>query len=83
MTTTWRPMFAMMYLFVCLCDFSLFPILWSILQAVQDGSVTSAWVPLTLQGAGLFHLSCGAVLGVAAYGRTQEKLSAVDKTSTE
>jgi hypothetical protein len=30
---------------------------------------------LTLQGAGLFHISMGAVLGLAAYGRTQEKLA--------
>jgi murein DD-endopeptidase MepM/ murein hydrolase activator NlpD len=30
---------------------------------------------LTLQGAGLFHIAMGAVLGLAAYGRTQEKLA--------
>jgi len=28
-----------------------------------------------LQGAGLFHLSMGAIIGVAAFGRTQEKLA--------
>jgi hypothetical protein len=27
-----------------------------------------------LQGAGLYHIAMGAVLGVAAYGRTKEKL---------
>jgi hypothetical protein len=32
------------------------------------------WNPLTLQGAGLFHIAMGAVLGLAAWGRTQEKL---------
>jgi hypothetical protein len=32
------------------------------------------WNPLTLQGAGLFHIAMGAVLGIAAFGRTQEKL---------
>jgi hypothetical protein len=32
-------------------------------------------MPITLQGAGLFHLAMGAVLGIAAYGRTQEKMS--------
>jgi len=31
-------------------------------------------MPITLQGAGLFHLAMGAILGIAAYGRTQEKL---------
>jgi hypothetical protein len=30
---------------------------------------------LTLQGAGLFHLAMGAVLGIAAFGRTQEKIA--------
>ena len=33
------------------------------------------WSPLTLQGAGLFHIAMGAVLGIAAFGRTQEKLA--------
>jgi hypothetical protein len=36
--------------------------------------VKTQWQPLTLQGAGLFHIAMGAVLGIAAYGRTQEKL---------
>ena len=35
----------------------------------------TAWQPITLQGAGLFHLSMGAIIGVAAWGRTQEKLN--------
>jgi hypothetical protein len=30
---------------------------------------------MTLQGAGLFHMAMGAVLGLAAWGRTQEKLN--------
>jgi hypothetical protein len=63
-----------MYMLVCTCDFVLFPVLWSVLQAVSKGQVSSQWQPLTLQGAGLFHLAMGAVLGVAAYGRTKEKL---------
>jgi hypothetical protein len=63
-----------MYMVVCVCDFTLFPILWSILQALSNGSVTSQWQPLTLQGAGLFHVAMGAVLGIAAYGRTKEKI---------
>ena len=32
------------------------------------------WNPLTLQGAGFFHIAMGAVLGISAYGRTQEKI---------
>jgi len=59
---------------VCTCDFMLFPVLWSLLQSFSHGSINSQWQPLTLQGAGLFHIAMGAVLGIAAYGRTQEKL---------
>jgi hypothetical protein len=70
----WRPVMGWMYMMVCTCDFVLFPVLWSILQALSKGQVSSQWQPLTLQGAGLFHLAMGAVLGVAAYGRTKEKL---------
>jgi len=75
MNSKWRPMMGWMYMGVCTCDFMLFPILWSILQSISHGSVNTQWQPLTLQGAGLFHLAMGAVLGIAAYGRTQEKLN--------
>jgi hypothetical protein len=44
------------------------------LQATLNQPVT-AWQPITLQGAGLFHLSMGAIIGIAAFGRTQEKLA--------
>jgi hypothetical protein len=71
----WRPVMGWMYMLVCTCDFVVFPVLWSILQALSHGQVTSQWQPLTLQGAGLFHLSMGAVLGIAAYGRTKEKVA--------
>lgn len=70
----WRPAMSIMYMVVCIFDFIIFPIFWSILQAYQgQGEVTSQWQPLTLQGAGLFHMAMGAVLGIAAYGRSKEK----------
>lgn len=75
MNTKWRPAMGWVYLLVCFCDFVLFPILWSVLQALQGGQVTSQWGPLSIQGGGLFHIAMGAVIGVAAYGRTQEKLA--------
>jgi len=71
----WRPMMAFIYMVTCATDFVIFPILWSVLQAVQGGQVTSQWSPLTLQGAGLYHIAMGAVLGLAAYGRSQEKIA--------
>ena len=75
MNSKWRPMCGWLYMGVCLFDFVIFPVLWSSLQAFMHGSVNSQWQPLTLQGAGLFHLSFGAIIGIAAFGRTQEKLA--------
>lgn len=74
MNSKWRPAMGWMYMAVCVTDFVVFPILWSVLQAVDHGSVTSQWQPLTLQGAGLFHISMGAIVGVTAWSRGQEKL---------
>ena len=70
----WRPVMGWVYMATCTADFVLFPVLWSLLQAVQGGQVSSQWNPITLQGAGLYHIAMGAVLGIAAYGRTKEKL---------
>jgi hypothetical protein len=77
MNSKWRPMMGWMYMLVCTMDFVGFPILWSLLQAYDHGQVTSQWQPLTLQGAGLFHIAMGAVIGISAYGRTQEKMGGV------
>ena len=71
----WRPMMAVIYMLTCLTDFVVFPVLWSVMQALYHGTVTSQWNPLTLQGAGLYHIAMGAVLGLAAYGRSQEKIA--------
>jgi len=75
MNSKWRPMMGWMYMGVCIFDFVAAPVLWSLTQALFHGGVNVQWQPLTLQGAGLFHISMGAVLGLAAYGRTQEKLA--------
>jgi hypothetical protein len=85
MTKKWRPMMAMMYMACCLADFFLFPIMFTIVQfwetAVQNDAFRQ-WVPITLQGGGLFHVAMGAVLGVSAYGRTQEKVAGAANVST-
>jgi hypothetical protein len=75
MNSKWRPAMGWMYMFVCFFDFVIAPVGWSVLQALEKGQVNMQWQPLTLQGAGLFHLAMGAVLGLAAYGRTQEKIA--------
>lgn len=75
MNSKWRPMMGWTYMITCMFDFVIAPLLWSLLQSISKGQVQVQWQPLTLQGAGLFHISMGAILGIAAYGRTQEKLN--------
>jgi len=75
----WRPMMGWIYMATCTADFVVFPVLWSVLQAMHHGQVTQQWNPLTLQGAGLYHIAMGAVLGIAAYGRTKEKIEGAAK----
>jgi len=83
MNKKWRPMMAWVYIVICVFDFIVAPILWSILQATYKGNVTEAWLPLTLQGAGLFHLAMGAILGVTAWSRGQEKMTMMSPPSSK
>lgn len=71
----WRPMLSWVYMITCIMDFIIFPILWSMLQTIYQGQVTNQWQPVTLMGAGLYHIAMGACLGIAVYGRTREKLA--------
>lgn len=85
MTKKWRPMMAIMYMICCVCDFALFPILFTVVQFWETQAANDAfrqWVPITLQGGGLFHVAMGAVLGVSAFGRTQEKIAGASNAST-
>lgn len=70
----WRPAMGWMYMAVCIFDFIIFPALWSIHLGWLKQPVTQ-WVPLTLQATGFFHVAMGAVLGIAAWNRTIEKLN--------
>jgi hypothetical protein len=79
MNSKWRPAMGWMYMAVCTFDFVIFPILWSVLQLYDsDGVIDKQWNPITLSGAGLFHMAMGAVLGVAAWSRGQEKMAGVN-----
>jgi len=70
----WRPMMGWMYMAVCIFDFIIFPALWSWHLGSIHQTVTQ-WEPLTLRGAGLFHMAMGGVLGISAWKRTEEKLA--------
>jgi len=85
MTKKWRPMMAIMYMTCCLFDFVLFPIMFTAVQFWETAIANDAfrqWAPITLQGGGLFHVAMGGVLGVTAYGRTQEKVAGASNVST-
>jgi len=82
MNSKWRPMMGWSYMLTCIADFVIFPVLWSVVQVIGGGEVKTQWQPITLQGAGLYHIAMGAVLGIAAYGRTQEKVAGASTTPT-
>lgn len=79
--TKWRPITAIVYLVICSFDFVIAPILWTIIQTFYNGNVNSQWQPLTLAGSGLFHISFGAILGVSAFTRGQEKIARINNGS--
>jgi len=80
MNTKWRPAMGWMYMTVCIFDFIIFPIGFTIVQFWETQAANDAfrqWQPLTLSGAGLFHMAMGAVLGISAWSRGQEKIQGV------
>lgn len=85
MKTKWRPMMGWLYMIVCIFDFIVFPIGFTIVQFWETEAANDAfrqWNPLTLQGAGLFHMAMGAVLGITAWSRGQEKIAGATSIDT-
>ena len=78
MTSKWRPLMAITYMATIWFDFILGPILFNILQYWNPGQAIGMWVPLTLQGGGLYHISMGAILGIAAWTRGKEKVASIE-----
>lgn len=77
MTSKWRPMMAVTYMAINIFDFILGPILYNVLQYHNPGQAIGMWQPLTLQGGGLVHIAFGAILGISAWTRGQEKVEAI------
>ena len=71
----WRPAIAWLYLVINAFDFLITPVAMALLS--HNPAAAAAWQPLTLQGGGLFHVSMLAIVGVTAYGRTEEKINAI------
>lgn len=77
----WRTALAYSYVWICVFDFSIGPILYNLLQYYNPGQHIDMWKSITLEGGGLYHLSMGAILGISAHGRTQEKLASKESTT--
>jgi hypothetical protein len=76
----WRDWAALVYLWICLCDFFVGPIIWNLKMdsycnmMVTNGLVCDAsrWIPLTLEGGGILHISFGAILSATAWKKKDE-----------
>lgn len=79
MRAYWRPAMGFTYMVICIFDFILFPILAMVqplfMKLLGMSMPYVVWQSLTLQTGGFFHIAMGAVLGVAAWTRGQEKIS--------
>ena len=75
----WRPAMGWLYMIICFMDFVGFPLLTIFLPIIFKpfGLVMpyQAWTSLTLSNGGLIHLAFGAILGVSAFSRGQEKIA--------
>ena len=75
MKAMWRPAMGWLYMLICFMDFVAFPAISMFMPILVKGMTYIAWQSLTLSNGGLIHMAFGAILGVAAYGRTQEKVA--------
>ena len=75
MVKRWRPMMGWTYMATCIFDFIIGPIFYNYLQYLNPGQAVGMWTPLTLQGGGMYHVAMGAILGISAWSRGQEKIS--------
>lgn len=79
MQKLWRPAMGWTYMIINLFDFVVAPAF--VLYMRMRGSDIQMWKSLTLDNGGFIHLAFGAILGVTAYGRTQEKTAQLNVES--
>ena len=73
----WRPAVGWSYIAICLFDFIIAPtgrMLFTYYAQIDF----IPWTSLTLEAGGMFHMAMGAILGVAAWTRGQEKMSRIE-----
>lgn len=73
----WRPAMAWSYLSICLFDFMIAPIM-NALYSTWAKSPFVPWDPLTIKGGGIYHLAMGAVIGVTAWTRGNERVKMME-----
>ena len=83
MKAFWRPAMGWLYMVICFMDFVGFPLLTIFLPIIfKPFGLTmpyTAWQSITLSNGGLMHLAFGAILGVSAFTRGQEKTAGMMK----
>jgi hypothetical protein len=80
MKAYWRPAMGWLYMLICAFDFIIAPMLSMAmplyLKTLGAATITyTQWQSLTLSNGGLIHLAFGAILGVTAWTRGQEKIA--------
>ena len=78
----WRDWAGLVYLFICLIDFFVAPLIWNIRMEAYCISLpadaicnVTRWIPLTLGAGAVFHISFGAILGATSLSRHKEMSS--------
>jgi hypothetical protein len=72
MNRKWRPAMAWSYMAICLFDFIVAPLVNYAFFGRMETEFIS-WKPLTMIDGGMFHMAMGAVLGITAWQRGEEK----------
>lgn len=81
-TGVWRPAMAWSYMAICLFDFIIAPTGVGVFITFYHSTLTP-WVSLTTSNGGMVHIAFGAILGVAAWGRTAEKTAITNAEAVE
>ena len=78
----WRDWAGVIYLFICLVDFFIAPLVWNLKMEAHCNDKelypkgveckVTRWEPLTLGAGAMFHLSFGAILGATAWKKKEE-----------
>jgi hypothetical protein len=76
----WRPAMGWTYMAINIFDFIIAPA--TVLFLRLKGIDIQMWKSLTLDNGGFIHLAFGAILGVSAYGRSQEKTAIINNGDT-